>query len=204
MEFSLSDVLAGGIGTVLTQELVKFIKSKRNNRNILAETSRDINEIYNIMKHVVKNTCFEMVVIFRGEDSAGVLAAGKNLYITAMYEELSNDKDEQPIDSMLDMIIHWKADHEYYKLFSEMLSNGNVTIITDQMPNSNLKDIYNGNKIRYTKVFHLMTTKSNATVFFCSVATRATINPLPEDRAKLTSAISQLQNIFHKHRKYHI
>lgn len=203
MEFSLSEVLAGGVGTILMQELVKFIKSKRSNRNILAETSRDINEIYNIMKHVVRNTCFERIVIYRGEDSAGVLAAGKNLYITAMYEELDNSKDEIAIDSMLDMIIRWKADSEYYKLFSEMLSNGNITLITKEMPSSNLKDIYEGSKITYSKIFHLMTTKSNATVFFCSIATRATINPLPEDRAKLTSAISQLQHIFHKHRKYH-
>lgn len=207
MDFSLSEFLSGATALYLTKELVKWYKTFRGKNADLAQNMKDIQEIHDIMEHVIRHTLYDRFVIFMAEDSAGMLTVGKKLFISAQYEKIVEPKDDEYDTtrfSLLDVIQRWRADEYYYKIFSEMVSNGSVSLCTENMPKSNLKDIYLSQNVKSAEVYHLMTTKGLDKVFYCSIATRQDkVVETAEDRVKVTSAISQLIEIFKRHRKYY-
>lgn len=201
MEFSWSEFLAGSSVTAITQEVIRYYRKKSEARFSLAENTADIARIHHSMEEIVNLTRYERVMVFKGEDSAGVLAAGKKLYVTAMYEKLC--KDNEGINSIQHLIQRWEADTYYYQLFSQMLSNGKVILKVGDMPNSKLKSLYISQGVRYCEVGHLMTTKNSALVFYYSAAILASDSPDAEDETIKDGNISIIKDIFQKHRKFY-
>lgn len=201
-DFSWSEFLAGSAVAKVVEEVVKYRRRKLETTVNMAENARDIADIHRIMESVVEETSYNRFCVFLGEDSAGVLAAGKNLYITAQYEKINRNQDER-LEHISDQIQRWKSDTSYYDLYSEMLTKGMVQITYDTMPQSKLKDIYFTQNIKSARVYHLMTTKDSAKVFFCSVASTLKDEPSPSDRVIIDSAVDKLINIFKKHQKFY-
>lgn len=201
MTFSLSEVLAGSTTLFLVTKLFKWIEGWRNSKVDLAQNMRDIQEIHMVMEELVKETSYERITIFYAEDSAGIIAPGKIMYITAIYEKTHQNDDNQ-IRSIIKSIQRWESDTPYYGMISDVISRGHIELITENMPNSNLKDLYKSDNIKYSNVFHLLTTKNKSKVYYCSVVTRATINPHVDDRVYLTSAISKIKDLFKRNSKY--
>jgi len=200
MEFSLSEFLAGGSITLLLREAISFIKRKTEYKVDLAKNTADIANVHRIMEGVVRATFYDRFMVFYAEDSAGILAAGKNLYVTAQYEKLSTEHEITPI---IDNIQRWKADTPYYEMFSKMLTDGVVKMRTEDMQPCKLKDIYTMQGVKSCKVYHLMTTKDNAKVFYCSVASTVREEATDEDRVIISSAIDKLIDIFGRHKKFY-
>ncbi len=201
-DFSWSEFLAGSAVAKVVEEVVKYRRRKLESKIDMASNAKDIADIHRIMESVVDETNYNMVLVMCGEDSAGVLAAGKNLYITAQYEKINRSMDER-IDYISEQIQRWKADVSYYDLYSEMLTKGMVQLKYDTMPSSKLKDIYTSQNVKSARVYHLMTTKDSAKVFYCSVASTLKDEPSASDRVIIDSAIDKLTNIFQKHRKFY-
>lgn len=201
MEFSWSEFLAGSSMTAVTQEVIRYYRRKSESKFNLADNLSDIAKIHNTMEKVVAETRFERFMIFKGEDSAGVLAAGKKLYISAQYEKLC--KDNETLYSISELIQRWEADHHYYSLFSQMLSQQKVIVRTGDMPESKLKALYLMQGVKYAQIEHLMTTKNNAMVFYYSAAILTDSEPTAEDQAILDGNVSIIKNIFQKHRKFY-
>lgn len=201
MTFSLSEFLAGSTALFLVTKFFEWVKHLRNSRVDLAQNMRDIQEIHMVMESLVKETSFERISIFYAEDSAGVIAPGKIMYITAIYEK-THQTDDGQIRSIIKQIQRWESDTHYYGMISDVISRGHVELLTANMPDSNLKNLYLSDGIRYSNVFHLLTTKSKAKIYYCSVVTRATINPHLDDKVHLVSAISIIKDIFKRHSKY--
>lgn len=201
-DFSWSEFLAGSAVAKVVEEVVKYRRRKLESKINMADNARDIADIHRIMESVVEETSYNRFLLCLGEDSAGVLAAGKNLYITAQYEKINRSEDER-LEHISDQIHRWKADVNYYDLYSEMLTKGMVQITYDTMPPSKLKDIYTTQNVKSSRVYHLMTTKDSAKVFFCSVASTLKNEPSAADRVIIDSAVDKLINIFQKHRKFY-
>lgn len=201
-DFSWSEFLAGSGTAVAIKETFSYLRRKAEAKIDMASNAKDIADIHRIMESVVDETDYNRVCVFLGEDSAGVLAAGKNLYITAQYEKINRSQDER-LEYISDQIQRWKADTPYYDLYSEMLTKGKVSIKYDTMPPSKLKDIYTAQNVKSAKVYHLMTTKDSAKVFYCSVASTLKDEPSASDRVIIDSAVDKLINIFKKHQKFY-
>lgn len=201
-DFSWSEFLAGSAVAKGLDEVIRYYRKKNEVKVDMGENARDIANVHRIMESVVKETLFDRFIILVGEDSAGVLAAGKNLYVTAQYEKINNDKDET-LQTISEEIYRWKADTPYYDLFSEMLTKGSVTIKTESMPPSKLKDIYVTQNVKVSKIYHLMTTKDSAKVFYCSIASTIVDEARPECRVIIDSAIDKLIDIFSRHKRFY-
>lgn len=201
-DFSWSEFLAGSATAAVVKEGISYVRRKTEKKVDMAENARDIAEIHRIMENIVEETSYNRVCLFMGEDSAGVLAAGKNLYITAQYEKINRNQDER-LEYISDQIQRWKADSPYYDLYSEMLTKGMVSIQYSTMPPSKLKNIYTAQNVKSAKVYHIMTTKDSAKVFFCSVASTLMEEPSASDMVIVDSTIDKLINIFKKHKKFY-
>lgn len=202
MDFSLSEFLAGSAMGIVVKEGISYLKRKTETKVDLAQNTRDISNVHRIMENVVNTTFYNRFMVFVGEDSAGVLAAGKNLYVTAQYEKLAHEEGKE-IKPIIDQIQRWKADTTYYDMFSKMLSEGVVKIKTEDMPPCRLKDIYLMQGVKSCKVYHLMTTKDYSKVFYCSVASTIREEATDEDRVVIGSAVDKLTDIFKRHQKYY-
>lgn len=200
MGFDWSEFLGGSAITALIQGGWQYMNKRKETKVDLGQNIKDISEIHSIMESVVAETFFNRFIIFVGEDSAGILAAGKNLYVTAQYEKIAQEEGLEPI---IDIIHRWKADTAYYKIFSEVLTNGFVRLKTAEMENSKLKDIYTMQNIKLSKVYHLMTTKDHSRVFYCSVASTVKDDTTTEDKVFIESSIDKLRDIFARHRKFY-
>lgn len=200
MSFDWSGFLGGSAVTALIQGGWQYLNKRKEAKVDLSQNIKDIAEVHNIMERVVADTFFNRFIIFVAEDSAGILAAGKNLYVTAQYEKVAQEEGIEPI---IDIIQRWKADAEYYKIFSEMLTEGKLVLKTADMPPSKLRDIYAMQGIKMSKVYHLMTTKNHSKVFYCSIASTVKDEAPIEDRVYIESAIDKLIGIFARHKKYY-
>jgi len=200
-DFSWSEFLAGSAVAKVVEEVVKYRRRKLETKVDMAENARDIADVHRIMESIVRETFFDRFILFYAEDSAGVLAAGKNLYVTAQYEKLSPENER--LKHIQDEIQRWKADTPYYDIFSEMLTKGFLTIKTESMPPSKLKDIYVSQKVKVSKIYHLMTTRDSSKVFFCSIASTVVEEAKEDDRFLMDSAVDRLTSIFQKHRKFY-
>jgi hypothetical protein len=199
-DFSWSEFLAGGSIVKIIDIAAKYYLKKKEVKVDVAQNIRDIEAVHHIMEKVVAETFFNRFIIFVGEDSAGILAAGKNLYITAQYEKIAHDEGLDPI---IDLIQRWKADTCYYGMFSKVLSDGQLLLKTSEMDECKLKDIYQMQNIKLSKVFHLMTTKDSAKVFYCSIASTVKETITVEDKVVIDSSIDKLREIFGRHRKFY-
>ena len=199
-EFSWSEFLAGTATAKAFEEILRYYRRKNEVKVDMAQNARDIAEVHRVMETVVRETMFDRFIIFMGEDSAGVLAAGKNLYITAQYEKLDPDSKLHPI---IQDIQRWKADTPYYDIYSEMLTKGCCDILTENMKPGKLKDIYATQGIKMAKVYHLMTTKDCSKVFFLSIASTFVSEASAEDRFQISSAVDRLADIFNRHKKFY-
>ena len=200
-DFSWSEFLAGSAVAKVVEEVVKYRRRKLETKIDMGENARDIADVHRIMESIVRETFFDRFMVFVGEDSAGVLAAGKNLYITAQYEKVSTENET--LSTIAHEIQRWKADTQYYDLFSEMLTKGKVNVKTETMPDSKLKDIYLTQGVKTAKIYHLMTTRDSSKVFFCSIASTVVSEAKADDRFLIDSAVDRLTNIFQKHRKFY-
>jgi hypothetical protein len=187
---------------IVVKEGISYWKRKTETKVDLAQNTKDISDVHRIMEHVVNTTFYNRFMVFVGEDSAGVLAAGKNLYVTAQYEKITHDEGVE-IRPIIDQIQRWKADANYYDMFSKMLSEGSVKVKTHDMSPCRLKDIYLMQGVKSCKIYHLMTTKDHSKVFYCSVASTVREEATDEDRVVIGSAVDKLTNIFNRHKKFY-
>ena len=162
--FSWSEFLAGSGIAALIQAGIKYYQTKAAKKVNLSENTHDIALVHEMMEYVVDHTLFDRFMIFEGEDSAGVLSVGKRLYVTAHYEKF--DRFNEKLESIKHLVQRWEADHQYYRMYSEMLGNEKVIIRTKEMPDSKLKNIYLTQDVKYSEIGHLMTTKDNGSVFY--------------------------------------
>lgn len=198
--FSWSEFLAGGTIVKLIDVASKYYTKRKELKIDLAQNIRDISEIHHIMDTVVLDTFFNRFVIFVGEDSAGILAAGKNLYVTAQYEKIATEEGVEPI---IDLIHRWKADTMYYRTFSTMLTSGACINKTSEMDSCKLKDLYDMQGITLSHMYHLMTTKDSSRVFYCLIASTIKEDAPTEDRVLIDSSIDKLREIFERHKKFY-
>lgn len=201
MEFSWSEFLAGNAVATVVQEVIAYRKRKKEATFNLTENVADIAQIYTSMEEITNTTRYKQFMILKGEDSAGILAAGKKLYITAQYEKLC--KTNESLSPIQHLIQRWEADHHYYRLFSDMLSNGVTIVRTEDLPPSKLKTLYIAQGVKYSEVGHLMTTKNSALVFYYSAAVLVGSEPDAEDESIKDGNVSIIKNIFQKHRKFY-
>lgn len=200
-DFSWSEFLAGSAVAKGVDEVLRYYRRKNEIKVDMGQNARDIADVHRIMESVVRETYFDRFILFYAEDSAGVLAAGKNLYVTAQYEKINTENET--LKPIIDDIQRWKADTPYYDIFSEMLTKGTVTIKTKSMPDSKLKDIYITQGVKVAKVYHLMTTKDSSKVFYCSIASTAVEEAKPECRVIINSAVDKLIDIFSRHKRFY-
>lgn len=198
--FSWSELLGGGLTTLLVSKYIEYRKRKKEARVDMAQNSKEIAEVFRIMRHIAKATFYPRVMVFVGEDSAGVLAVGKNLYVTCQYEEII---EECGMSEIREEIQRWRADAAYYDIYSEMLMKGFVLVKTKDMPPSKLKTIYEMQGIKSAYICHLMTTKDHSKVFYCSIASNTKEEPTQEDTFIINSSVDKLVEIFARHKKYY-
>ncbi len=201
MEFSWSEFLAGSSIAAIVTEAIKYYRKKNEAKFNLVDNMNDITHVHESMEYVVDHTVFDRMMIFCGQDSAGILAAGKKLYISAQYEKFYRHNEK--MQSIASMIQRWEADTEYYKMFSRILQGEIYKIKVPDMPDCKLKDIYTSQGVKYSEIGHLMTTNDNSLVFYYSMASSSDDKTNADDRMIADSQLSIIKNVFEKHKKFY-
>lgn len=191
-----TEFLSGSAAGALVTEIGRYVREKRKGKIDLAENARDMTEITNqIFPSILENTLFNRVMIFKATNSAGVIAPGKVLKVTAIYE------DVRELERIIDDIQEWKADAQYYSIFSDILTKGQIYLNTDDLQESKLKAMYKAQGIKYAEAYHLVTTPDNSKVFYVSIASSLVNSPSSEARYIIDVAVDKLRTIFDKHKK---
>jgi len=200
-QFSWSELFAGSAAGILVRELISYWRKKNEMKVDLSNNAADIYRLIQCMENIVDSTVFDRIIILKGEDSAGILAAGKKLFISAQYEKMY--RLNETLQPTAQLIQRWESDLEYYKIYSDMLKNGVVQILTSEMPPSKLKDTYTSQGIKYSEIGHLMTTNDSSIVFYYQLNTSLSTETADNDRSIVDGNISIIKNIFLNHKKYY-
>lgn len=192
-----TDFLGGGATGALITQLGTIYREWRKGKVDMVKNAQDMAEIHNtLFPMLLEKTSCNRVMIFRATNTAGVIAPGKILKISAVYE------DTRDMSRIIDDIQDWRADAPYYQMFSELVTNGAVKKHTiDLQDDSKLKTIYTAQGVLYNEIYHLTTTPKNDKVFFCSIGTSKVNDFNQADRYYIDIVVNRLQNIFEKHKR---
>ncbi len=192
-----SEFLGGSATGALITQIGNVIQEWRKNRVNMVQNAQDMAEIHNtLFPMLLEKTHCNRVMIFRATNTAGVIAPGKILKISVVYE------DTRDMSRIIDDIQEWRADAAYYQIFSELVTNGVVRKHTEDLQvDSKLRTIYTAQGLLYNEIYHLTTTPKNDKVFFCSIGSSRVNEFTQGDRYYIDIVVNRLQNIFEKHKR---
>lgn len=192
----------------------KTIKKKyefeKQENNILKEEIKDKSlaiqmdlEMLNSIKEIVEDVLYKTKA-----DRFLILTAtnGKtNLrFATAIYEHHKKTPKVVLSIGATGKYVKFEFDSEYRKMLKDCEVNGVVNLNVEKMPASDLKDIYEAEKINFSNVYFLMRGKideDNDRLFYCSVSTHDELDFTKTENIITKTAINRLQNKFLEYEK---
>lgn len=194
-------ILGGGVFTFIQWVYPRFFK-KENSKpdlckhdpkkfdHIIEKVLADVSNILFIMDQIVKKTDAVKVVLLKAHNGGGTPKIGNELNSTVLYE-VSND-DEYPVFRA------WrqqKLDKNYIRMLMNLIIDKTLNIVTEELPNSALKDIYLSHGIVFSKVIEIYRTPER--YFYMSVVFKKGVEDLdPEERDYIRQAVSDIQAIY--------
>ena len=194
-----TEFFSGSAAGAIVTEVGRYLREKSKRKVDISQNARDMAEITNsLFPLILEETLANRVVIYRATNSAGVIAPGKTLKVTAIYE------DSREVNRLLEDIQDWKADSHYYQLFSNILTEGCTKIVTSELPvDCKLNTLNKAHLVKYSEIYHLTTTPDNAKVFYISIDSTIVDSFDTQSKYHIEIAINKLRNIFEKH-KHHL
>ena len=183
---ALIALVTGGGLLKLFESGVKWNDSRL--RNKLPNVLKTVDKIYGAMHELLRNSPADRILLVICTNGGGIPSAGKPLYSTIL-REVS--------DQLSPAAAKWgkrMLDEQHTKVITEMLDVGRVQLITDKMPDGELKTLYMSEGIWGSDVVLLH--KGKLGLHYLTV--NYTHEPADANymyEAKLDQAVSRLQEL---------
>lgn len=142
-------------------EIFKFFN------NIFPTPKRQIQKvvgIYDTMHKLLETTDIERILIFKAHNGGGVIKPNTPLFISVIYEDYCD-----PFGSVKELYQRLAIDEEYMRMLAILSVQRSIKLTPTSMTTGLLKDIYEGEGIKYAEKYYLGHDKKN--IFYCSLGT---------------------------------
>ncbi len=132
---------------------------------ITLKPSREIKKvvkIYDEMHRVLADTDVERFLIFKAHNGGGLIRPMTPLYASVIHEDYT-----EPFTSVKEKYQQLRIDSEYIRLLDQVCGLKKVEIYTKDVKSQFLKEIYDGEGVKYSEVFFLGQDKKN--LYYCSI-----------------------------------
>lgn len=178
--------------TIIGATYLKYYldKKKPKREHAIKEYIKITDKIYKIISDTSKDLNASRILIFKTENGGGIPRLGSQLYSSIMFE--SNDP---PLKSIKEDWQRRLIDQEYINVLSATLNGDVVRITTADLPESQLKYIYEAAGIKNAAVFNLFS--DDKCYVCCSIAyTKPFMNSdSPEKKALIDSLKHKLKSL---------
>jgi len=132
-----------------------FIEVKdRLNTAKSKEAFTDISLIYEAMQDIIANTSINRVLILSTHNDGQEIKPGTKLYGSVLYETVTT-----PFTSVKANYQNIPLDAAYVQILVELMTSGYVVTVTDTMQKGVLKDLYEKEGVKFSKVYYLTDNK---------------------------------------------
>jgi len=145
----IAAILAALLGGSGLHRIFREVKDRLNSAKS-KEAFLDISLIYEAMHDIVANTTINRVLILATHNGGHEIKPGTKLYGSVLYETVA-----QPFVSVKASYQNIPLDAAYVQVLVELLTNGSVGTVTDTMPKGVLKDLYEREGVKFSKLFYL-------------------------------------------------
>lgn len=170
----------------LSIEVVKLFSK------LLLKPSREIArvvKIYDTMHKVLETTDVERMLILKAHNGGGLIRPSTPLYVSVLYEDYDN-----PFTSVKETYQKYMIDEHYLRTLNDLCMDKKVVVVTEALPASMLKDIYQGEGVEYSEIHLLGQDRKN--LYFCSVASSKKENLVssPKQKLAIETAVNTIRN----------
>jgi len=184
------------LGELMEQEEdIYAIEKERLIRNNIA-TLTNIKDVFGLMNETKNKTNINRFVIFNTHNGDGQPNYVKPYKVSVLQYNTENSGDIRKYQAL-------EVDEHYTKMLIKIQENPSLaqSFVVDDMPQSMLKTIYMKERVKYSEIHFLETTKNG--IIYCSLATfdedcKFSSN---NDRYAIQMAVGRLRNIFREENK---
>lgn len=164
-------VLVGGVfgGKILDYFIQRNKKKEEKNKEVLLESLKAINTMWQHMNSVIDNTPADRFLILVGHNSGNIPNPMHPYYSKVIWQKTKDETCDNH-ESLIRRFDSVKVDGNYVSMIIEMLTKGSVKLRVSEMPDSFLKRAYLAEGIKYSEVYFLKQEKTDK-IYYCSIAT---------------------------------
>jgi hypothetical protein len=182
------------LGSLLTIVVVVLGLVLYNNTSRFSGHLEDLQDIYNILGSIEKETPIDRCLIFMTKNSGSKPTPGVPIYVTCLYEG-PGTQERQKYQNI-------RVDEEYVAMMLKLKRDQRIDYITEEMEYSLLKRIYISEKVTFSVAFFIH--EDSKAFYYGSFASHSMKHVDPETDVKIDLAISQLQYIWRKPKNNHL
>lgn len=131
---------------------------------------RKVVAIYDTMHTIIDLTAVERILIFKAHNGGAAIKPTGELYVTALYEDYIH-----PFSTTKANYVKYPVDKEYARMILEVIQNGRKDLVTQDMPDCMLRNVYLTEGVVCSKLFYLRQDKQS--IYYMSAASS---KPWPE------------------------
>lgn len=178
--------LSGGAGIAFINLLNSYLQQRWKKKGV-TDTLQSVGKIHAIMEHILEKTTIDRFLILKLENGGGKPKVGASLYVSVIMEACT-----QGLNPVLDVYNRVKIDGSYINILSDVSLKNNVPYVINQMNESQLKNMYLGEGMKFAELFYLC--ESDTAFYYASLASIEEINGYtkPEDRTLITIGVTKI------------
>lgn len=166
-----------------------YVKQRRGTsveRKAALQSIHTTYEVKQAMRMMLGSDHVDRVLILRTHNGAGTPTPGKPLKVSAIHVETT-------LEDLSDAYQNIQVDAHYVGLLCTLLEDKEVPVVTNDLPRSLLKTIYQREGVQYSRWFKLVATGSG--LYYCSVSSTGT-GFSPEEEFAIQTGIAKLRAAF--------
>lgn len=188
---ALMTAILGGSSLAALLETYRWWQDKNKNKltnfDILLNK---VHKVYTTIDELRKELGCDRILILRAHNGGGLPSPDNNLYSSIIYESSSKE-----VGNVKDTWQRQRIDKTYANLLLEVYKNGKAVIVTEDHPESILKNVYTAQKVATGFVFKI-STKHNRFMYLSIHFANQVDSLSPEEQDHIRIALNTLTDIF--------
>ena len=169
-----------------------------SNKRRMEEATSEIVSIIYYMRDIINYTDATNVMLFKAHNGGGPIEIGSWIYASLLYEV-----HKPGGNGLRSFFPPHNLDEEHIIMLNELQKNSILNHSVKEMPQSNLKDILDGNGVMHEKAIGLFTAKDRSKYFYLSITFSKDESEIkPAERAQIRALSNAIANIYKKNSYY--
>lgn len=186
----------GGLGAFIRfawpkiKEVLNVIKM--NSRKSMERATQDIAQIIYHMRDILEQTDAQQVILLKAHNGGEEIKLGSWLYSSVIYEVRKNKEDE-----VKDRWVSQPLDENYLIMLSNLQSQKKLNLVTKNLKEGPLKDVYKSKGVTFTKVLELYQTRDLKKYFYISCVFKKPYEELKAfERDQIRASTIAIANVY--------